>query len=214
MLDQTCHRREMLTRSTLGFGAVALAQLLFEDGLLAAETGGAAEATHRATARRVIFLFMGGGPSQVDTFDPKPTLNKLHGQKVPESFTQGKRFAFIKGDAKVLGSPQKFAKTGQCGIDISHLLPHHREIADDVFTRLRASTREDNKKALQDIRAAGLASVPFDAAAVAEFQKIGDRAAESCVGKLYSADLLARVRKTVAEVRAPKSGGAGSPGKS
>jgi TRAP-type C4-dicarboxylate transport system substrate-binding protein len=77
-----------------------------------------------------------------------------------------------------------------------------RAIAGDVFTRLKTSTRQDNKKALGDIKAAGLASVPFDAAAVVEFHKIGDQAAEKCAGKLYSADLLARVRKTVAAARA------------
>jgi TRAP-type C4-dicarboxylate transport system substrate-binding protein len=90
-----------------------------------------------------------------------------------------------------------------------------RAIAADVFTRLRASTRQDNKKALADIKAAGLASVPFDAAALVEFRKIGDQAAEKCVGKLYSADLLARVRKTVAEARSGVASPAGAaPGKS
>ncbi len=75
---------------------------------------------------------MAGGPSQLELFDPKPKLNKLNGQTVPESFTQGKRFAFIKGDAKLLGSTRKFAKAGQCGMDLSELLPHHREIVDDL----------------------------------------------------------------------------------
>jgi TRAP-type C4-dicarboxylate transport system substrate-binding protein len=77
-----------------------------------------------------------------------------------------------------------------------------RQIADDVFARLRTSTRADNKKALGDIKAAGIKTVPFDAAAIAEFRRIGDQAAEKCVGKLYSAELLARVRKTVADSRA------------
>jgi TRAP-type C4-dicarboxylate transport system substrate-binding protein len=88
-----------------------------------------------------------------------------------------------------------------------------RAIADDVFARLRTSTRADNKKALGDIRAAGLATVPFDADVIAEFQKIGDRAAEACVGKLYSADLLARVRKSVAEVRASAKAPSSAPAK-
>src|SRR5919106_1087649 len=85
-----------------------------------------------AKAKAVIYLFMAGAPSQLELFEPKPELNKLHGQKVPESFTQGKRFAFIKGDAKLLGSNRKFAKAGRCGMDVSELLPHHREVADEL----------------------------------------------------------------------------------
>lgn len=75
---------------------------------------------------------MAGAPSQLELFEPKPELNKLSGQKVPESFTKGKRFAFIKGDAKLLGTVRKFSKAGQCGMDISELLPFHKEVADDL----------------------------------------------------------------------------------
>jgi len=83
-------------------------------------------------AKAVIYLFMAGAPSQLELFEPKPNLNELNGQKVPESFTKGKRFAFIKGDAKLLGSTRKFSKAGKCGMDLSELLPFHREIADEV----------------------------------------------------------------------------------
>ena len=85
-----------------------------------------------AKAKAVIYLFMAGAPSQLELFEPKPELNALHGQKVPESFTAGKRFAFIKGDAKLLGSVRKFDRHGQCGMNLSELLPHHRDIVDDV----------------------------------------------------------------------------------
>jgi hypothetical protein len=85
-----------------------------------------------AKAKAVIYLFMAGAPSQLELFEPKPELNKLSGQKVPESFTKGKRFAFIKGDAKLLGSVRKFEKVGKCGMDISELLPHHKGIADEL----------------------------------------------------------------------------------
>jgi len=132
-------RRHFFRDCGVGVGSMALASLLAREAPGADASGSprkdplAPKKPHfEPKAKAVIFLFMAGGPSHLDLFDPKPTLNKLHGQKVPESFTQGKRFAFIKGDAKVLGSPQKFAKAGKCGIDISHLLPHHREIADDV----------------------------------------------------------------------------------
>src|SRR5262245_13971607 len=91
-----------------------------------------------AKAKAVIYLFMAGAPSQLALFEPKPELNKLSGQKVPESFTNGKRFAFIKGDANLLGSVRKFEQVGKCGMDISELLPHHKEVAEIG----RASCRE------------------------------------------------------------------------
>ena len=75
---------------------------------------------------------MAGAPSQLELFEPKPKLNELSGQKVPESFTKGKRFAFIKGDAKLLGSARKFSKAGKCGMDVSELLPHHASVADEI----------------------------------------------------------------------------------
>src|SRR2546429_325744 len=87
-------RREMLRRAGLGFGAWALLDLLGRDGRLPAEPAGenplAARRPHfPATAKHVIFLFMQGGPSHLDTFDPKPQLTKLHGQPLPASATEG-----------------------------------------------------------------------------------------------------------------------------
>ncbi|MDB5313503.1 MAG: hypothetical protein JWO38_7705 [Gemmataceae bacterium] len=83
-------------------------------------------------AKAVIYLFMAGAPSQLELFEPKPELTKLNGQTVPESFTKGKRFAFIKGDAKLLGNTRKFGTHGKCGMTLSELLPYHRDIVDDV----------------------------------------------------------------------------------
>src|SRR4029078_13577266 len=85
-----------------------------------------------AKAKAFIYLFMAGAPSQLELFEPKPKLNELSGQKVPESFTKAKRFAFTKGDANLLGSARKFNKAGKCGMDISELLPHHAEVADEI----------------------------------------------------------------------------------
>ena len=101
-------------------------------------------------AKAVIYLFMAGAPSQLELFEPKPELNKLHGQKVPESFTKGKRFAFIKGDAKLLGSARKFDRYGACGMHLSELFPYHREIVDEVFevgrqVRRQVPARRDGK---------------------------------------------------------------------
>src|SRR5262245_32889250 len=121
-------RRHFFRDCGVGVGAMALGSLLAKEGRAALERRDplAPRKPHFAPkAKAVIYLFMAGGPSNLDLFDPKPKLKELHGQKVPESFTEGKRFAFIKGDAKLLGSPQRFARAGQCGITLSHLLPHH-----------------------------------------------------------------------------------------
>lgn len=83
-------------------------------------------------AKAVIFMFMAGGPSQLELFDPKPKLQELHGQVIPESYVKGKRFAFIKPDAKLLGSVRKFGHHGESGAVISECLPHLANVADDI----------------------------------------------------------------------------------
>jgi hypothetical protein len=88
-------------------------------------------------AKRVIFLFMAGGPSQLELFTPKAKLQELDGQVIPESFVSNKRFAFIKPDAKLQGTARKFAQHGQSGQTISECLPHLASVADDICT-LRA----------------------------------------------------------------------------
>jgi hypothetical protein len=131
-------RRHFFHDCGVGIGAMALGSMLSRDSQAAPDKPPrrdplAPKKPHfKPKARAVIYLFMAGAPSQLELFEPKPELNKLNGQKVPESFTQGKRFAFIKGDAKLLGSVRKFAKYGQCGMDLSELVPHHRDIVDDV----------------------------------------------------------------------------------
>ncbi len=77
-----------------------------------------------AKAKSVIFLFMAGGPSQLELFDHKPKLNELDGQVIPASFVKNQRFAFIKQDAKLLGSRRHFRCWGKCGAEMSTLLPH------------------------------------------------------------------------------------------
>ena len=126
-------RRHFFRDCGVGLGTVALSSLLNKGMAAERRDPLAPKKPHfEPKAKAVIFLFMAGAPSQLELFEPKPDLNKLSGQKVPESFTKGKRFAFIKGDAKVLGCKRKFEKAGKCGMDISELLPHHRTIADDV----------------------------------------------------------------------------------
>lgn len=128
LLQQT--RRHFFRDCGVGVGTAALATLLARDAW--GSTGILPAPHHPPKAKAVIFLFMAGGPSQLDLFTPKPKLNDLHGKPVPQSFIEGKRFAFLKGVPNVLGTPHKFQKAGQCGMDFSDLVPHHRDIADDV----------------------------------------------------------------------------------
>jgi uncharacterized protein (DUF1501 family) len=128
----------MLRTAGLGFGAWALLDLLGRDGLLsaapaAAENPLAAKPSHfPARAKHVIFLFMQGGPSHIDTFDPKPLLTQLHGQPLPASAVEGLQLQFTKNDAAILGSPQTFRPCGQSGLEIADTYPHLQTCADDL----------------------------------------------------------------------------------
>src|SRR5437016_5452604 len=128
-------RRNFLATSANGIGLVAVASLLRDEGLLASEAVNplAPRPGHSAPkAKSCICIYLEGAPSQLDLFDPKPKLNELHGQKLPESFTKNVRFAFLQKDtAVILGSKRKWAKHGQCGMDLSDLLPHLATVADD-----------------------------------------------------------------------------------
>jgi hypothetical protein len=131
-------RRHFFGQCGLSLGTMALGSMLQPTSTRAAESSPSANPLaprppHFAPkAKRVIYLFMAGGPSQLDLFDDKPKLRELSGQQVPASFTAEKRFAFIKGDAKLLGSERKFAKYGPSGMEISNLLPHLASIAGEV----------------------------------------------------------------------------------
>jgi hypothetical protein len=138
VLGRDVTRRHFFGQCALGVGAIALNELLSADGFGAgwridpARPMAARPPQFTAKAKRVIFLFMAGGPSQFDLFDDKPRLRELSGEPPPPSLMQGKRFAFLKGNETLLGSTRKFERAGQCGVGLSELLPHHREIADDV----------------------------------------------------------------------------------
>jgi hypothetical protein len=133
-------RRYFLGTAGYGIGTTALAALL-------ADTAGAAAAADvpadpllpkapplPARAKRCIFIFLEGAPSQIDLYDPKPTLAALHGQPLPESLTKNVRFAFIKKETAVLlGSKRVFTRHGQCGMEFSDLLPRIAAHADDIL---------------------------------------------------------------------------------
>ncbi|MBK1833050.1 DUF1501 domain-containing protein [Roseibacillus ishigakijimensis] len=119
--DLLLDRRDFLNRCGMGFGAMALGGLL--DQAMASE-----EVTHFAPkAKRVVHLFMNGGPSQVDTFDPKPALQSQHGKAIP---LQGRKTERPTGAA--LRSPFSFQKYGQCGLEVSELFSHTARHADDL----------------------------------------------------------------------------------
>lgn len=135
LLNRT--RRHFFHDCALGLGSMVLAGLLGERPLQAAAAPASGPLAPKpghfpARAKRIIYLFMAGGPSQLELFDYKPKLQQLDGQPVPESYVKNKRFAFIKGDAKLLGTRRKFAKHGECGAELSELLPGLASIADEV----------------------------------------------------------------------------------
>jgi hypothetical protein len=82
-------------------------------------------------AKQVLFLFLAGGPSQVETFDPKPLLNKLHGQKRPAEFGEVK-YQFVNAESRLLGTKRTFKRYGKSGIEVSDLFPHMAECIDDL----------------------------------------------------------------------------------
>lgn len=124
----------MLFESALGFGSLALTTLMADDA--AAYSGNPSTSVgphHRPTARSVIFLFMSGGPGQSDTFDPKPLLEKLEGQPVPESIAATVPNIPRSGvNSKLFASPFTFKQYGESGIPVSSLYPHVGEVVDEL----------------------------------------------------------------------------------
>ncbi|HKE04391.1 MAG TPA: DUF1501 domain-containing protein, partial [Blastocatellia bacterium] len=129
----TRNRREFLRDACGGFGALAFGAILAQEEARAQSVNPLApKQPHKtAKAKSVIFLFLSGGPSHLETFDPKPLLNKLHGQKRPASFGEAK-YQFVSADAKLLGTKRTFNRYGKSGIEVSDLFPHLAERVDDI----------------------------------------------------------------------------------
>ncbi len=130
-------RRHFLSRCSLGLGGIALAALTGGRVTAAPALPGpqAPRPGHfSAKAKNIIYLFMAGGPSQLELFDYKPRLIDLNGQPVPDSLVEGKRFAFMDSShgTKLLGTRRKFARHGQSGAWVSELFPHTAGIVDDI----------------------------------------------------------------------------------
>ncbi|MCE9611287.1 MAG: DUF1501 domain-containing protein [Chthoniobacter sp.] len=132
---QQITRRWFFRDCGVGLGAAALASLLGNEAgaSVTAATPLAPRAPHFAPkAKRVIFLFQGGAPSHLDLFDYKPELAKWNGKLPPDELLKGYRSAFISPNATLLGPKFKFARHGQCGAELSELLPHLAKIVDDI----------------------------------------------------------------------------------
>jgi Protein of unknown function (DUF1501) len=137
LLQQT--RRHFFRDCGVGVGSMALASLLGRDATAQAPMGNplATRQTHfPARATSVIYLFMAGGPSQLELFDYKPELQRLSGQPIPQSFLEGRRFAFMDSFTRevprLLGTRRRFARCGQQGTWISECLPNLARVADDI----------------------------------------------------------------------------------
>ncbi|MFO0888374.1 MAG: DUF1501 domain-containing protein [Isosphaeraceae bacterium] len=134
-------RRHFFGRCGVGLGAMARGSLLQRD---THADSGARPGHFPAKARSVIYLFMAGGPSQLELFDYKPELVKYSGQPIPDSFIRGRRFAFMdiftKSHPKLLGTSRRFAQHGQSGAWVSECLPHLAGVVDDLaFVRTVAT---------------------------------------------------------------------------
>ncbi len=128
-------RRILLSRTSQGLGAVALASLLSPRLLSAspASRGVLPTLPLPQKAKRVIWLTMAGGPSQLELYDYKPKLSEMNGQPMPESFTQGQQLAQLQGQELVCQGPQfKFQRFGESNAELSELLPHIGSVVDDI----------------------------------------------------------------------------------
>ncbi|MFN3324404.1 MAG: DUF1501 domain-containing protein [Bryobacteraceae bacterium] len=134
----TRNRREFLTDAFCGMGAIAFASLMARDLRGATMNPLAPKAPHMKDpkAKNVIFLFLAGGPSHIDTFDPKPLLNELDGQVRPAEFGEVK-YQFVSKDSRILGSKRTFKRYGESGIEVSDLFPHLGPQIDE-FTVIRS----------------------------------------------------------------------------
>ena len=123
-LGQFQSRRRFLQETACGLGSIALWQLMADEAI--------AKPHFAPRAKNVIFLFMPGAPSQLDLMDPKPAMQKYHGQPVPAHMLDGLDDGLIRGSARIFASPRTFRQYGQSGMAYSDYIPHLGKIADDI----------------------------------------------------------------------------------
>jgi uncharacterized protein (DUF1501 family) len=154
-------RRWFFRQCSVGLGSMALASLLEPGSATAAPASEppnplAPRKPHfQPKAKRVIYMFMGGAPSQLELFDYKPTLAKFNGKPVPAEVVMGQKYAFIKPDAALYATEFKFAKHGACGAEISEALPHLAEVVDDIAIIKSMSTDAFNHAPAQVLMQTG-----------------------------------------------------------
>src|SRR5437868_299864 len=146
-------RRQALQEAAVGFGAMAVNSMLQQERLFAAESAMAKERTYDlrpkqphfpAKARRVIFIYIGGGPSTIDMFDPKPALMRYDGKPAPFEI-KGRA---LNGSQQIMASPWKFTECGESGRQVSNLLPYFQKVVDKVtFVRSMTTDRIDHSTA-------------------------------------------------------------------
>ncbi|SFT16204.1 Protein of unknown function [Zhouia amylolytica] len=155
---ETQTRRHFIKDCVAGMGGIALSSLFFScNSFFDNKKGGKLSLTERdlnplATlappfppkVKSVIYLHMAGAPSQLEMFDYKPELQKLHNQSCPESFLEGRKFAFIRGVPKLLGPQAKFNQVGEAGNWVSEYLPHFKKVADEVAFLKAVNTDQFN----------------------------------------------------------------------
>ena len=135
---QQSTRRHFFSQCSMGLGSIALGSLLGRDSARANGVNPFLPGKPHFTpqAKNVIYLFMGGGPSQLELYDWKPELAKRHGGDIPDEFVKGKRFAFMnstfKQNNKLLGPVKKFSQHGQSGMWFSENIPNIAGIADEI----------------------------------------------------------------------------------
>jgi len=139
MIDQRIlHRRTFLQHTATGLGMMAMSSLLSRanaQGQVDDKWSGIVRPLHRpARAKRVIYLYMAGGPSHLESFDYKPTLARMDGQPMPTSITRGQPIAQLQGAAQLrcMGPQHRFRRFGQSGQEIAEIFPHIGSIADDI----------------------------------------------------------------------------------
>ena len=142
-LTELISRRDLLTRSAAGFAGLALSSLLIEDSARAERaSSGAPEGPHFASkAKAVIQLFQHGGPSHMDLLDPKSELNARDGQPMPAYFTD---LVKLTAHGNLMGTPYKFHKSGQCGVEYSEIIPYTAKMADDIAVIRSMHTEHNN----------------------------------------------------------------------
>ena len=140
------NRRELLTDCFCGVGSLAFASMMAQEHAFAGPANPLAPKSPHipGKAKAMIFVFMAGGPSHLETWDPKPLLNKLDGQKRPAEFGDVK-YQNVNSASRILGTKRTFKKCGQSGIEVSDLFPHQSQVIDELVDVGRGDFARDQQ---------------------------------------------------------------------